>query len=171
MRKLACTAALVMLASACGPAAGPAAQLAAPAVATDDALAAVQRAQVQACPTDRVQSSARSEGFGAFQGVTIEDVANVPMSGAPARTLALQRVTVAPGGIIGWHAHDGGQGMALLVSGRVTEARNDCLDMIAFEPGDVTLESADTIHSFRNDGVDPAVFLVWSGAPISAAQP
>lgn len=164
MRSFVCMAVLAVAASACAPAVDTATQTPVVESRTDGALAAVESARVNACPPNRVQSDARAEGFGEFQGVSIDNLASVPMSGAPARTLALQRVTVAPGGIIGWHAHDGGQGMALLVSGRVTEARNDCLDLIAFQPGDVTLETADTVHAFRNDGAEPAVFLVWSGA-------
>ena len=165
MRSFVYMAALAVALSACAPGADTTTHAPVGDAGSDGALVAVESARVNACPPNRLQSDARTEGFGEFQGVTIDDVASVPMSGAPARTLTLQRVTVAPGGIIGWHAHDSGQGMALLVSGRVTEARNDCLDTIAFEPGDVTRETAGTIHAFRNDGADAAVFLVWSGAP------
>lgn len=134
--------------------------------AVDSTFAALQAASVNACPADRTQANARSEGFGDFSGVTLEEIATVPSVGN--RTIYLRRVTVAPGGVIGWHAHGDAQGMAMLISGAVTEARNNCLDTIAFQPGNVTLEDASLSHGFRNDGAEPAVFLVWGSEPATA---
>jgi len=164
--KLIAGAAIASALSACAPAPQSAAEV--DTAQIDSTLTAVQNAHPNNCPADRVQENARAEGFGEHSGVTIEDVAGVPMNGG--NVLTLQRVTVAPGGVIGWHAHDGGQGMALLVSGEVTEARSTCLDTIAFTPGDITLEDAALTHAFRNDAATPAVFLVWGGAPAPAAN-
>lgn len=160
--KLFAAAAITIALTACSPAATPETTAdAAPQV--DAALAAINSAHPNNCPEGRVQANARSEGFGEHSGVTIDDLASVPMNGN--NTLQLQRVTVAPGGIIGWHSHEQGQGMALLVFGEVTEARSTCLDTIAFKPGDITLEDAALTHAFRNDADVPAVFLVWGGGP------
>lgn len=129
------------------------------------ALAAVNTAKPNACPIARVKQGARSEGFGPQRGVTIIELDTVPMKGEPARRVRLVRVTVAAGGIIGWHAHDEDQGMALLVSGSAVEVRNDCQDALTHRPGSIIKEYADTVHSFRNLGRVPAVFLVMHGLP------
>lgn len=164
MRFFGLGAAMFLTLASCGPADPPeVADVSNPAPRVDEALIALQRAHPNNCPAERTIANARSGGFGDQEGVTIDDVASVPMQSGG--VLTLQRVTVVPGGVIGWHAHDGGQGMALLVTGEVIEARNNCLDTIAFKPGDITLEDASLVHAFRNDGEDPAVFLVWGGAP------
>lgn len=133
--------------------------------APDATLAAINAAEQNGCPAGRTQANARSEAFGPFQGVTIAELASVPQKGEPPRRVHLVRVTVAPGGVIGWHEHSGDQGMAILVSGTATELRNDCRDPIEHKAGDILLESADTAHGFRNTGKVPAVFLVTGGLP------
>lgn len=133
--------------------------------APDATLAAINAAKQNGCPTGRAQANARSEAFGPHQGVTIVELASVPQKGEPPRRVHLVRVTVAPGGVIGWHEHSGDQGMAILVSGTATELRNDCRDPIDHKAGDILLESAETAHGFRNTGKSPAVFLVTHGLP------
>ena len=129
----------------------------------DATLAAINAAKQNACPAGRAQANARSEAFGPQKDVTIAELATTPMQGEPARRIRLVRVTVAPGGVIGWHEHAGDQGMAILVSGTATELRNDCRDPLNHKAGDILLESADTAHGFRNIGKIPAVFLVSHG--------
>ncbi len=123
------------------------------------ALAAVQAARVRECPAARTQDNARSEGFGAQSGVTGEDIGFTPLASDPTRALRLRRLTVQPAGVIAWHDHGAVQGMALLVSGEMTERRNSCLDEMVYRAGDVAREDAETAHSWRNDGHEPAVIL------------
>lgn len=133
--------------------------------APDATLAAINAARLNACPAGRAQANARTEAFGDFKGVTIAELATVPQKGEPPRRVHLVRVTVAPGGVIGWHEHSSDQGMAILVSGTATELRGDCRDPIDHKAGDILIESADTAHGFRNTGKVPAVFLVSGGLP------
>lgn len=131
----------------------------------DATLAAINAAKLNGCPAGRAQANARTAAYGDFKGVTIAELATVPQKGEPPRRVHLVRVTVAPGGVIGWHEHGSDQGMAILVSGTATELRNDCRDPIEHKAGDILLESADTAHGFRNTGKVPAVFLVSGGLP------
>ncbi|MGN6356929.1 MAG: cupin domain-containing protein [Novosphingobium sp.] len=131
----------------------------------DATLAAINAAKLNGCPAGRAQANARTEAFGDFKGVTIAELATVPQKGEPPRRVHLVRVTVAPGGVIGWHEHSGDQGMAILVSGTATELRNDCRDPIEHKAGDILLENENTAHGFRNSGKVPAVFLVAGGLP------
>jgi quercetin dioxygenase-like cupin family protein len=134
-------------------------------VSSDGALAAINGASPNACAPDRVHSDAHSQGFGPQKDVTIAELDSVPLKGDPARQVRLVRVTVAPGGVIGWHEHASNQGMALLVSGSAVEVRKDCRDFLSHRPGAIIKEYATTVHGFRNDGKIPAVFLVTHGLP------
>jgi quercetin dioxygenase-like cupin family protein len=126
----------------------------------DGALGAVQTARVRECPAARRQDNAHREGFGAQSGVTAEDIALTPLASDPARAVRLRRITVQPGGVIAWHDHTALQGMALIISGAITERRNSCLDEMLYRAGDVAMEDAATAHSWRNDSDAPTVILV-----------
>jgi len=126
----------------------------------DPAQGAVQTARVRECPAARRQDNAHREGFGAQSGVTAEDIAFTPLASDPTRALRLRRITVQPGGIIAWHDHTALQGMALVISGEITERRNSCLDDMLYRAGDVALEDANTAHAWRNESDEPTVILV-----------
>lgn len=126
----------------------------------DAALVAFENARVLSCPAGRTQAGARSEGFGPTADITAEDIAFTPIAHDPGHALRLRRITVAPGGVIAWHDHTALQGMALLVSGEMVEARNTCLDLLTYHAGDVAIEDAATAHGWRNESDKPAVILV-----------
>jgi quercetin dioxygenase-like cupin family protein len=149
MRRLAALAVIAL--AACATSTPP---------SVDATLAAIEGATVRACPPERVQAGAQTQGFGATSGVRIEDVALVPSASDPSRAVRLRRIMVAPGGVIAWHDHAQIQGMALLVAGEMTELRNTCLDPLIYRAGDVAIEDAATAHSWRNDGASDAVILV-----------
>lgn len=133
-----------------------------------NALRAIEHARVRECPASRRQDNAQSAGFGEASGVTAEDIALTPVAGDPARAVRLRRIVVAPGGVIPWHDHAQIQGMALLVSGEMTELRNSCLDPMVYRAGDIAIEDAQTAHSWRNTGHEDAVVLVSHSVPMSA---
>lgn len=131
----------------------------------DPALVAVQNAEPRTCPEGRTQIGAHNEGFGPQQGVTARTIAITPAAGETSRIVRLRLLTLAPGAVIAWHSHETTQGMALMVSGQATEIRNSCLDRIVYRAGDVAIEDAQTAHSWRNEGDEPAVILVSHYAP------
>lgn len=126
----------------------------------DETLTAMRGAHVRECPADRRQANAQSAGFGERSGVTSEDVALIPLAHDSTRAVRLRRLIVEPGGIIPWHDHATIQGMAVLVSGEMVEIRSTCLDRLTYRAGDIAIEDAETVHSWRNDGDEPAVILV-----------
>lgn len=128
--------------------------------APDTGLDAVMSAAPRACPNGRTLEGANHEAFGPQHGVVGTDIAFTPLASDPTRAVRLRRLVVEPGGVIAWHSHDQVQGMALIVSGEMTEIRNTCLDPIRYRAGDVSLEDAATSHGWRNDGDEPAVVLV-----------
>lgn len=126
----------------------------------DAMLATLQNAHFRECPADRSQPNARTGMDGAAAGVESVDLAFAPIAGEPARAIRLRRLTVAPAGVIAWHAHDQIQGMAVIVSGEMTEYRNTCLDPMIYRAGDIAREDAATAHGWRNASSAPAVILV-----------
>lgn len=127
----------------------------------DATLVAFENARVRACPPGRRLENARLGSDNESRGVDIVDIALTPLASDPSRAVRMRRITVAPGGVIAWHAHDQVQGMALLVSGEMTEFRNSCLDEIEYRAGDVAIEDAQTAHGWRNESDDtPAVVIV-----------
>lgn len=128
--------------------------------APDDALAAIQSARVRECPPGRRLENARIGSDNESVGVAIEDIAFAPLASDPARAVRLRRITVAPRGVIAWHTHESVQGVAIIVSGRMTEFRNSCLDPIRYVAGDIAIEDAQTAHGWRNESDEPAVVLV-----------
>jgi hypothetical protein len=102
-----------------------------PAPRADATLTAIQHARIRECPAGRALENARIGSDPDSRGVTSEDVAVIPLASDPSRVVRLRRLTVAPGGIIAWHVHDVNQGMALLVSGEMTEIRNTCPDPLS----------------------------------------
>lgn len=131
----------------------------------DTALLAIENARVRTCPPGRALENARIGSDNESRGVTSADIGIVPLASDPTRAVRLRRLTIAPGGVIAWHAHDRVQGMALIVSGRLTEFRNTCLDPIRYVAGDVAIEDANTQHGWRNESDEEAVVLVAHVAP------
>jgi quercetin dioxygenase-like cupin family protein len=126
----------------------------------DATLAAIMAAQPRECPPGRTLANARIGSDNESQGVEIADIMLTTLASDPSRAVRLRRITVAPGGVIAWHTHEAVQGMALLVSGEMTEFRNTCLDPIRYRAGDVAREDAATAHGWRNESDAPAVVLV-----------
>ncbi len=127
--------------------------------APDAALAAITNARMLECPAERVQVNAHTSGEAANVGVTGETIGVIPLASDPTRVVRLRRLTIAPGGAIGWHDHTAVQGMALMVSGEMVETRNSCRDRMTYRAGDVAREDAATAHSWRNESDAPAVVL------------
>jgi quercetin dioxygenase-like cupin family protein len=128
--------------------------------APDTALGAIMAAEPRTCPAGRTLEGAHHEAFGPQHGVTAQDIALTPLASDPSRAVRMRRIAVEPGGVIAWHTHEALQGMAMVVSGEMTEIRNTCMDMIRYRAGDVAIEDATTAHGWRNDGDAPAIILV-----------
>jgi quercetin dioxygenase-like cupin family protein len=133
----------------------------------DDTLRAIQNAHFRECPQDRTLANARIGSDNESRGVHTEDIGLITLASDPSRAVRLRRITVEPGGVIAWHVHDTVQGMALVLSGEMTEFRNTCLDPMVYHAGDVAREDAQTAHGWRNNTNYPAVILVTHVVPRS----
>jgi quercetin dioxygenase-like cupin family protein len=133
----------------------------------DDTLRAIQTARFNECPEGRSLANARIGSDNESSGVDTQDIGLVTLASDPSRQIRLRRVTVQPEGVIAWHAHDTVQGMAMVLSGEMTEYRNTCLDPMVYRAGDIAREDAQTAHGWRNETRYPAVILVTHVVPRS----
>lgn len=133
----------------------------------DATLRAILSAHPIECPAGGTLANARIGSDNESRGVDTQDIGLVPLASDPSRAVRLRRITVQAGGVIAWHVHDSVQGMALVLSGEITEFRNTCLDPITYRAGDVAREDAQTAHGWRNTSRYPAVILVTHVVPRS----
>lgn len=125
----------------------------------DAALAAINHARMLECPAHRTQTNAHTGGEPESIGVSGETIGVIPLASDPSRVVRLRRLTIQPGGAIGWHDHTAVQGMAMVVSGELVETRNSCQERMVYRAGDVAREDAATAHSWRNESNEIAVVL------------
>ncbi|WP_316576052.1 MULTISPECIES: cupin domain-containing protein [Nocardia] len=98
-------------------------------------------------------------------GVTVEQLTEVDVSGfGPFAELpsvfTFRRITIAPGGTLGWHYHDGTV-LALVTRGEVTRYESDCVPT-TYAAGQGLSETVgpDHVHVGRNLGTGPAELYV-----------
>ncbi|MFF2084718.1 cupin domain-containing protein [Nocardia sp. NPDC058176] len=98
-------------------------------------------------------------------GVTVEPLAEIDISAfSPFATLpsefTFRRITLAPGGTLGWHYHDGNV-LALVTAGQVTRYEADCVPT-TYSAGQGLSETVgpDHVHVGRNLGNEPAELYV-----------
>ncbi|WP_446225715.1 cupin domain-containing protein [Nocardia sp. IBHARD005] len=113
-------------------------------------------------------------------GVTVEPLTQVDVSGfSPFASLpskfTFRRITIAPGGTLGWHYHDGNV-VAVVTAGAVTRYETDCVP-ITYSAGQGLSETVgpDHVHVGRNLGTGPAelyvAYLNRAGEPLFVDAP
>jgi quercetin dioxygenase-like cupin family protein len=85
------------------------------------------------------------------------------IEGMAGRVLRMSYVTVAPGGGLAAHSHDGRPEIIYVVQGILTEERNGG-PAIDHKAGDVLVMKTGIIHALSNHSTEPAVFI---SAPIA----
>ena len=130
----------------------------------DATLAAIMRAEPRQCPTGSVQANARTSGETERIGVAETEIARTPLANGET-AVRTRRLVIQPGGVLPWHAHAERQGMALIVSGTMTEYRNSCREPLVYRAGDVARETADLAHMWRNESRSEAVILAIDVVP------
>ncbi|NEW40851.1 cupin domain-containing protein [Nocardia cyriacigeorgica] len=113
-------------------------------------------------------------------GVTVEQLGQVdvsgfsPFAGLPS-VYTFRRITIAPGGTLGWHYHDGNV-LAVVTAGEVTRSETDCVP-ITYSAGQGLSETVgpDHVHVGRNLGSEPAelyvAYLNRAGEPLFVDAP
>ena len=85
------------------------------------------------------------------------------IDGMAGRVLRMSYVTVAPGGGLTAHSHDGRPEIIYVVQGILTEERNGG-PPVDHKAGDVLIMKTGITHALSNRSADPAIFI---SAPIA----
>ena len=89
--------------------------------------------------------------------------------GGPA-TITMRTLTIAPGEVLGWHAHPGIGAYTIVTTGTLT-VEDGCGFETVYQTGDAFLEPADRVHRGKNLGstnvVTAQTFIVPVGDGIS----
>jgi quercetin dioxygenase-like cupin family protein len=97
-------------------------------------------------------------------GVSVKDAANIDLgseiAGMGKRQMRARVFTIAPGGSVPIHPHNDRPGHAYILSGEITEFRNDAPQPIIRKPGDVAVEKEGVLHAWFNHTSGPVEVLV-----------
>jgi quercetin dioxygenase-like cupin family protein len=113
------------------------------------------------CPAGKAGVDVTKPGPMAPVGVTDTVIASIDLKGYgfDGRALRMRRLVVMPGGIVPWHSHGERPANILVVSGAITEYRSTCAVPIEHKAGDVTAESGNLSHWWKNNTKKPAVLI------------
>jgi quercetin dioxygenase-like cupin family protein len=87
--------------------------------------------------------------------------------GVQGRDLRLRKLVVQPGGVVPFHSHEGRPALIITVSGEITEYRTTCGVPITHRAGELSRETNEVGHYWKNNGTVAAVLL---SADVKAAE-
>jgi quercetin dioxygenase-like cupin family protein len=95
------------------------------------------------------------------KGVAAKVIGAIPLapeiSGVENRQLRMRVVTLAPGGVFAIHSHADRPSVEYVLKGQATEYIGDTSKV--YNEGDSVLAGKNTVHWWRNDGSEPAIFV------------
>lgn len=88
------------------------------------------------------------------KGISVSPLGNVSLEGelpgAAGKILRAREITIAPGGVVAVHQHDGRPGLAYILEGEVYEHRNDETGSVLRKAGAVSFEKTGVTHWWEN---------------------
>ena len=134
---------------------------AAPAAVLLAGLFGAAAASAGECPAGKTGVDVTKPGPMAPVGVTDTVISSIDLKayGSPGHQLRMRRLVIQPGGIVPWHSHAERPANILVVSGSITEYRSTCATPINHVEGDVTAESGNLAHWWKNNTNKPTVLI------------
>ncbi|MBA3941513.1 MAG: cupin [Sphingopyxis sp.] len=132
------------------------------AIAASAAFFAATPAFAGTCPAGQAAANPLTDAPTMPSNVTDTVIGSVDLAkeiGVANRDLRMRRLIVQPGGIVPLHSHAGRPALIILVSGAITEYRSSCAVGIDHKAGEISSESDDISHWWRNNGSVPAELL------------
>ncbi|MCB1443514.1 MAG: cupin domain-containing protein [Methyloceanibacter sp.] len=114
------------------------------------------------CPADQTKADAREPVGVSAVGETDTVIATIDVEkeqGVDGRVLRMRRLEIEPGGVVPWHSHAERPAIIYIISGTVEEYASNCAVPIVHKAGDVTAESKDISHWWKNTGEEPVVLI------------
>ncbi|MGH6736165.1 MAG: cupin domain-containing protein [Methyloceanibacter sp.] len=119
------------------------------------------------CPADQQKPNAREPVNVEAVGKTDTVIGTLDVAkehGVAGRVLRMRRLEIEPGGIVPWHSHAERPAIIYIASGTIEEYSSDCAVPIVHKPGDVSAETKDISHWWKNTG-DETVVLIAADLP------
>jgi len=114
------------------------------------------------CPADQTKADAREPVSVSAVGKTDTVIATIDVEkeqGVDGRVLRMRRLEIEPGGIVPWHSHAERPAIIYIIDGTVEEYASNCAVPIVHKAGDVTAETKDISHWWKNTGDDTVVLI------------
>jgi quercetin dioxygenase-like cupin family protein len=119
--------------------------------------AAVGALAITIIPTVLAQMAPPAES----RGIAAKLIATLPLapeiSSIENRQLRMRVVTMAPGGVFAVHSHGDRPSVEYVLKGQATEHIGDSSKK--YTEGEAVLADKNTVHWWRNDGTEPAIFV------------
>jgi quercetin dioxygenase-like cupin family protein len=118
-------------------------------------------ASASECPAGKTGVDVTKPGAMSPVGVTDNVISMIDLKGygSAGHQLRMRRLVVQPGGIVPWHSHAERPANILVVSGSITEYRSTCAVPITHNEGEVTAESGNLAHWWKNNTKKPTVLI------------
>jgi len=119
------------------------------------------------CPADQTKADTRKPVSVSAVGKTDTVIATIDVEkeqGVDGRVLRMRRLQIEPGGIVPWHSHAERPAIIYIIDGTVEEYASNCAMPIVHKAGDVTAETKDISHWWKNTG-DETVVLISADLP------
>lgn len=119
------------------------------------------------CPADQTKADAREPVSVSAVGKTDTVIASIDVEeeqGVDGRVFRMRRLEIEPGGIVPWHSHAERPAIIYVIKGTIEEYASNCAVPIVHKAGDVTAETKDISHWWKNTG-DETVVLISADLP------
>lgn len=111
------------------------------------------------CPAGKSGVDLRAPATNPASGVTDTVVGSIDVAKEPAhidgRLLRMRKLVVQPGGVVPWHSHHDRPAIIVITKGTIVEYASTCSEPIVHGPGDVSTETGETAHWWRNETRSP----------------
>ncbi len=117
------------------------------------------------CPADKIVPSGAGQKPGATSPKDVTDtvIASTDLAKEPTdindRLFRLRKLVIQPGGVVPWHSHGERPAIIYIIKGEITEYASTCAVPIVHKSGDVTAETHETAHWWKNTGKETVVLL------------
>ena len=113
------------------------------------------------CPAGKTGMDVTKPGPMTPSGVTDTVISNIDLKayGSAGHQLRMRRLVVQPGGIVPWHSHQDRPALIYVMEGTVTEYASNCAVPIVHKTGDISTETKEVSHWWKNTGKTVAKLL------------
>jgi quercetin dioxygenase-like cupin family protein len=115
------------------------------------------------CPADKVGVNVTTPGATEPKDVKDTVLASIDLGkeidGFQGRALRTRMLEIQPGGVVPWHSHEDRPALIYVIEGTVTEYASNCAVPIVHKAGEISVETKEVAHWWKNTGKTVAKLL------------